>query len=119
VPGLRVAVDVTPLLGVQAGVAQCVRHLLDALPEVAPDVEPVPFALSRRARHRLADLPAGTRALSLPAGVALRAWSRVDRPSPRALLDGVDVVHGTNFVVPPVDRPTTVTVPKFAAGLVG
>jgi glycosyltransferase involved in cell wall biosynthesis len=101
---------VTPLLGVQGGVAQCVRHLLDVLPTTAPGVEPVPFALSRRARSRLADLPEGTRALSLPAGVALRAWARSSHPSPRALLEGVDVVHGTNYVVPPVDRPTTVTV---------
>jgi glycosyltransferase involved in cell wall biosynthesis len=110
VPGLRVAVDVTPLLGVQAGVARCVRNLLASVPAVAPEVDIVPFALSRRARSRLAELPEGTRALGLPAGVALRAWSRLDRPAPRALLDGVDVVHGTNFVVPPVDRPTTVTV---------
>lgn len=109
-PGLRVAVDVTPLLGVQGGVAQCVRHLLDALPLAAPDIEPVPFALSRRARSRLGDLPDGTRALALPARIALQAWARSSRPSPRALLDGVDVVHGTNYVVPPVDRPSTVTV---------
>jgi glycosyltransferase involved in cell wall biosynthesis len=110
VPGLRVAVDVTPLLGVQGGVAQCVRHLLAALPAVAPDVDVVPYALSRRARGRLDELPSGTRALSLPAAMAVRVWSRADRPRPRALPDDVDVVHGTNFVVPPVDRAATVTV---------
>lgn len=109
-PGLRVAVDVTPLLGVQGGVAQCVQHLLDALPAAAPEVDVVPFALSRRARAHLDELPAGTRALAVPAGLALRAWSHVDWPSAGSLLEGVDVVHGTNFVVPPVDRPSTVTV---------
>lgn len=109
-PGLRVAVDVTPLLGVRTGVFQCVQHLLAALPEAAPDISVVPYVLSRTARHRAADLPSGTRFLSIPAGVALRAWARVDRPRVDRALGDVDVVHGTNFVVPPSRHPTTVTV---------
>jgi glycosyltransferase involved in cell wall biosynthesis len=110
VPGLRVAIDVTPLLGVRTGVYQCVEHLLGALPEAAPDVEVVPFVLSRAARSRLDDLPAGTRLLRVPAGIAIRAWGFVDRPRVDGTLDDVDVVHGTNFVVPPTRTPSTVTV---------
>lgn len=109
-PGLRVAVDVTPLLGVQSGVAQCVRNLLDALPAAAPELEVVPYVLSRRARRGAGDLPADARMLGLPAGVALRAWSRVDRPTATRMLGDVDVVHGTNFAVPPVAGPSSVTV---------
>jgi glycosyltransferase involved in cell wall biosynthesis len=110
VPGLRVAVDVTPLLGVRTGVYQCVEHLLGALPEAAPDIEVVPYVLSRAARTRLADLPEGTRLLPVPAGVAIRSWGFVDQPRVDAAFDDVDVVHGTNFVVPPTRKPSSVTV---------
>jgi glycosyltransferase involved in cell wall biosynthesis len=110
VSGIRVAVDVTPLVGVRAGVTQCVEHLLAALPDVAPHVEVVPYVLSRRARTHAAELPAGTRYLRCPAGMALRAWSRADWPRADRDLGDVDVVHGTNFVVPPSRRPSTVTV---------
>jgi glycosyltransferase involved in cell wall biosynthesis len=110
VPGLRVAVDVTPLAGVRAGVAQTVEHLLRALPEAAPEIEVVPYVLSRAARGHAEDLPFNTRFLQLPAGVALRLWTRIDRPRVDGDLDDVDVVHGTNFVVPPTRRPSSVTV---------
>src|SRR5688572_12706896 len=108
-PGLRVAVDVTPLLGARSGVAQCVDHLLQHLPDAAPDVEVVAYVLSRRARVRT-DLPAGTRVLPVPANAAIRAWGWTDLPSSARWLGDVDVVHGTNFVVPPGRTPRTVTV---------
>lgn len=100
----------TPLAGVRAGVAQCVEHLLTALPDVAPEIDVVPYVLSRAARDRVEDLPFNTRFLTVPAGVALRLWTRVDRPRVDGDLDDVDVVHGTNFVVPPTRRPSSVTV---------
>jgi glycosyltransferase involved in cell wall biosynthesis len=109
-PGLRVAVDVTPLLGVRAGVAQCVEHLLASLPDAAPDVEVVPYVLSRRGRRRAVELFPGARSLPLPAGLAIRLWGRYDRPRVDRSLGAVDVVHGTNFVVPPTRRPASVTV---------
>lgn len=109
-PGLRVAVDVTPLLGVRTGVYQCVEHLLAALPDAAPDITVVPYVLSHAARRRAADLPPGTRFFSIPAGVAIPAWAHADWPRVDRVLGDVDVVHGTNFVVPPTRRPSTVTV---------
>jgi glycosyltransferase involved in cell wall biosynthesis len=110
VSGLRVAVDVTPLVGLRAGVTQCVEHLLAALPSAAPEIEVVPYVLSRRARKEAESLPFNTRYLRVPAGIALRAWSRSDLPRVDGDLDDVDVVHGTNFVVPPTRKPSTVTV---------
>lgn len=100
----------TPLLGVRAGVAQCVEHLLAALADAAPDVEVVPYVLSGRARRRAGELPRRTRFLTLPAGLAIRLWGRADRPRVDRVLGDVDVVHGTNFVVPPTTRAATVTV---------
>lgn len=89
---------------------QCVEHLLAALPDAAPDIEVVPYVLSRRARQHAELLPFNTRFPRLPASVALRLWARLDHPRIDGLLDDVDVVHGTNFVVPPTRRPSTVTV---------
>lgn len=109
-PGLRVAIDVTPLLGIHTGVFQCVVNLLDALPDAAPDIEVIPYALSRRAKKRAADLPFGTRFLPVTAGLAIRTWGFIDRPKVRGAFADVDVVHGTNFVVPPTTHPSTVTV---------
>lgn len=108
-PRLRVAVDVTPLLGVRGGVFRTVDHLLAELPAAAPDIEVVPYALSRRARPDA--LPAGTRVLPFSAAIALRRWGWGDRPSAASVLGDVDVVHGTNFVVPPAGgAASTVTV---------
>ncbi|HUF32046.1 MAG TPA: glycosyltransferase family 1 protein [Acidimicrobiales bacterium] len=111
---MRVALDVTPLLGAGSGVAQTVSQLLAALPGAAPEVEIVPYVLSGRARAgsaTLAGLPPGTRALPLPAGAVVRAWGRLDRPRGDRWLGDADVVHGANFVVPPMSRrPTTLTV---------
>lgn len=108
--GLRVAIDVTPLLGVSGGVSQCVKHLLGALGSAAPDIEVVPYVLSRRARSGANGLPSGTRFLMTPAGLAIRAWGYTDRPHVGAALGAVDLVHGTNFVVPPTRHPSTATV---------
>ena len=90
-PGLRVAVDVTPLLGVRTGIFQCVDQLLAALPDAAPDIEVVPYVLSRSARARAGDLPAGTRFLPVPAGIAVTAWGWVDLPRVDKVLADVDV----------------------------
>lgn len=94
---MRVAVDVTPLLGRVTGVGQAVQGLLGALPGVAPDVSVVEYELTRRA-------------LPVPPSVLVRLWSRADRPSGERWLPAADVVHGTNFVVPPSGRPSTITV---------
>ena len=41
-----------------------------------------------------------------PAGLTLRAWGRGDRPRGRRPLHDADVVHGTNYVVPPSGLPS-------------
>jgi glycosyltransferase involved in cell wall biosynthesis len=102
-----VAVDVTPLLGARTGVARTVEGLLGALPQAAPEISVLPYVLSGRARR----VPQGTRVLPVPASVALRSWGRIGLPRADRWLGDAQVVHGTNFAVPPMrDRPTTVTV---------
>jgi glycosyltransferase involved in cell wall biosynthesis len=110
---LDVALDVTPLIGARSGVGHFVAEILDAM-QGAADMRLVPYALSFRARRRggipglsrpapgPSPLPAGTRQLPFPATAAIAAWGRMDQPSADRWLAPASVVHGTNFVVPPV-----------------
>jgi glycosyltransferase involved in cell wall biosynthesis len=100
-----VAIDVGPTIGTVTGIGRFVTQLLDAL-AVLPEPPTVrPYVLSVRA-----PLPDGVQRLRYPAGITLRAWGRGDHPSARRPLAGADVVHGTNYVVPPSGRPSVVTV---------
>ena len=110
---MRVAVDVTPLLGAPTGVAQSLQGLLAGLASWAPDVEVAPYVLSGRAARGGSIVVAGLEAvaLPLPGALSIRVWGRLDRPSADRWLGGADVVHGSNFVVPPMrGRPTTATI---------
>ncbi len=118
---IRVAFDVGPLHGRPTGVGVAVGELAAALGDV-DDVELAPYVLSFRTRP---DPP--TRRLPLPAAAAHRLWGRIDHPGVDRFLGDVDVVHGTNYVVPPSRRPRLVSVydvwfllhPDLAAPAVG
>ncbi|MDQ2726540.1 MAG: glycosyltransferase family 4 protein [Actinomycetota bacterium] len=101
-----VGIDATPLLGSRTGVGVFVDGLFSALAG-RPGLTLRAYGLTARGSRRLgAVLPAGVahRRLPLPAGVALRAWARTDIPTIEAWSGRVDVIHGTNFVVPPSRR---------------
>ena len=110
---MDVALDVTPLIGARSGVGHFVAEILDAMQE-APGMNLLPYALSFRARKPggipglsrpapgPSPLPPGTRQLPFPATAAIAAWGRMDQPSAERWLAPASVVHGTNFVVPPV-----------------
>lgn len=103
---LRVAVDATPLLGKRTGVGTFVAGALGALAS-DPGLELSAYALSLRARGTLAAaLPPGVRPLRRPmaAGALIQAWARADRPPAEWWTGEVDVVHGTNYCVPPSRR---------------
>lgn len=102
---LRVAIDVGSLVGRPTGVGRFTGLLVDALGALPEPPELVRYVLSGRA-----ELPPGVRRLPYPARPALEAWGRFGRPRPRRTMRGVDVVHGTNFVVPPGRWPRVVTV---------
>jgi glycosyltransferase involved in cell wall biosynthesis len=73
--------------------------------QASDEVSVVPYVLSFRA-----SLSADTRRLPLPARPALELWGRFGRPRVDHRLDGADLVHGTNYVVPPSRRPRLVSV---------
>lgn len=103
---LRVAIDATPLLGNPTGVGAFVSGALTAL-AADPGLDLSAFALSLRGFDALPlHLPGGVRAVRRPmaAGPLLRLWSRTDALPAEWWTGPVDVVHGTNFVVPPGRR---------------
>jgi len=104
-PALTVAIDTGPLIGDRTGIGQFTALLIDALAALDEPPTIVPYVLSGRAT-----LPSGTRRLPYPARAALAMWGRAEHPVPRRSLRGVDVIHGTNFVVPPTALGSVVTV---------
>jgi len=100
---LRVAFDAGPLHGQRTGIGVAVAETLHALAsEQRIDVEP--YLLSFRSRPGQ-----GVRKLPFPAGLAQRLWAHRSPPVDR-LLGRPDVVHGTNYVVPPTTCPQLVSV---------
>ncbi len=100
---LSVAIDATPLLGDRTGIGVAVHGLIAEL-ATRPELALVGYGLTARGWRRLASrLPPGVRPARtpLPAAALLRAWQRVDLPPVEWWSGPVDVVHGTNFVVPP------------------
>ena len=103
---LRVALDATPLLGQPTGIGVFTAHLLAALAE-DPTLDVSAFAVSWRTRHDLVNsVPPGVRTEQrpMPARPLHLAWSGVDHPRIERFLGPIDVVHGTNFTVPPSRR---------------
>jgi glycosyltransferase involved in cell wall biosynthesis len=103
---LRVALDATPLLGHPTGVGVFTRGALQAL-GARTDLDVRAFAVSWRRRQGIADqLPPGVTVSQrpMPARPLHAAWARGNRPAIESFIGAVDVVHGTNFVVPPTRR---------------
>lgn len=98
---LRVAMDVTALLGPTTGVGHMVKHLAARLPRY-PSVELTGLLVSWRGRGRLGQvIPPGwtMKPLPMPARLTHTCWRKFDWPR----LRGFDLVHGPNYVVPPTD----------------
>jgi glycosyltransferase involved in cell wall biosynthesis len=100
---VTVAVDVGPLHAPRTGIPIAVDGTVRSLGERA-DVTLLPYLTSLRARPG-----GGVRRLPLPAAAALRLWARGGPPMD-ASLGRPDLVHGTNYVVPPARCPRLVSV---------
>jgi glycosyltransferase involved in cell wall biosynthesis len=105
-----VALDATPLIGEGTGVATFTRGAIAALAR-RNDVDVTAWGLTVRGRDELAKVvPPGVqvRDRAMPAGLLGRLWSRIDWPPGEWWTGDADVVHGTNFIVPPTKRAATV-----------
>jgi glycosyltransferase involved in cell wall biosynthesis len=100
---LRVAIDATPLIGRPTGVGAFCAGVLEGL-SGCPDAAPAAFAVSWRRRHAIVGrVPAGVEVVrrAMPARPLHAAWGRADMPPIEWFVGHADVVHGTNYVVPP------------------
>jgi glycosyltransferase involved in cell wall biosynthesis len=100
---LSVRLDATPLLGHRTGVGMFCTDVLAALAR-RPDLDVGAFAVTWRRRHWLAAvLPDGVRARqrAMPARPLHQVWAHSHLAPIEWFVGGADVVHGTNFVVPP------------------
>jgi glycosyltransferase involved in cell wall biosynthesis len=105
---VRIAVDVSPLSHPRTGIGNYVRGSLAGLTEAAGGRhEIVAFAPTRLRGRRLihealAGLPLEVRTLVLPWSHAFRmGWSRLGRPPVERWLGAVDVLHFSDWLVPP------------------
>jgi glycosyltransferase involved in cell wall biosynthesis len=101
---MRVAIDAGPLVGNLTGIGRLTDELMRALQQ-QPGVSVAPYILSFRSA-----LPPHTTRLPYPAALAHRSWSHSRWPSVKRWLGSADIVHGTNYVVPPPRQPTVVSV---------
>jgi glycosyltransferase involved in cell wall biosynthesis len=107
---LRVAIDVTPLIGERTGVGVFTAGLLRAL-STSGDCVIRPYAVTWRGRDQLVgNMGAGIAPGRVPmaARPLHHLWRRFDGPVIEWWTGPVDVVHGTNFVVPPSARAAQV-----------
>jgi len=107
---LRVAVDAEPLYGHETGVGNFCRGLLSAL-AASDALDLSAFAVTWRRQDQLVTLvPTGVtvRGRPMPARPLRGAWRRSNFPPIDLFLGPVDVVHGTNFVVPPTSTAARV-----------
>lgn len=101
---LHVCLDATPLLGLRTGVGRYVSHLLESL-AADPALSIGATAFTWRGMDGLAPrLPIGVtaRARRAPARLLQLAWARHEWPSAELMTGPFQVVHGTNFVLPPL-----------------
>jgi glycosyltransferase involved in cell wall biosynthesis len=109
-PRLSVALDATPLLGNPTGVGVFCLGALRALGGHA-DLDVRAFAVSWRRRAGIGPLLPDTVAAAqrpMPARPLHALWERGAWPPVEWFIGRVDVVHGTNFVVPPSRRAAEV-----------
>ncbi|HEU0087338.1 MAG TPA: glycosyltransferase family 1 protein [Pseudonocardiaceae bacterium] len=99
----RVLVDGTPLLGQRSGVGRYTAALLAEL-ATRPDVEVLVTAFTARGQGALRALvPDGVRVRGgpVPARALRAAWRRGNWPPVELLAGRAEVLHATNFVLPP------------------
>ncbi|HEX3462328.1 MAG TPA: glycosyltransferase family 1 protein [Acidimicrobiales bacterium] len=110
-PGsLAVALDATPLLGRSTGVGAFCAGALGGL-AARDDLEVSAFAISWRRRMGIvAQVPPGvsTRQRAMPDRPLRVAWAHSRLPPIEWFIGSQQVVHGTNFVVPPTRRAARV-----------
>ena len=102
---MRIGIDVSPLATRRTGVGNYCAHLVKHLAASAPDVELHGFSSGLRAWNPVSEPGLSTgRHLRLPTRALYRLWDWTGLPKADRLLGGVDVFHGVNYVLPPLEH---------------
>ena len=110
---ITVAIDSGPLHGPRTGIGNAVEWTIDALrtaPSPSDDTQTPEIDIATYVTSVRAATAAGEHRLPIPAAVAHRLWARTGRWKMDRWLGDPDVVHGTNYVVPPTSAPRVVSV---------
>src|SRR4051812_8972712 len=113
---VRVAIDVTSLIGERPGVGHVTAGFVEHL-ATRDDVSLVAYAVTgNTALAMTLRLPPGLplRVTGIPARALFAAWRSSSQPRIERWTGPVDVVHGTNFVVPPARVRGLVTIHDVA-----
>jgi len=112
----RVAIDVTSLIGERTGVGHVTAGFVEHL-AARDDVSLVAYAVTgNTALAKTLRLPPGLplRITGVPARALFATWRSSAQPRIERWTGPVDVVHGTNFVVPPARARGLVTIHDVA-----
>ena len=107
---MRIAIDASPLIGLRTGIGVFVQRIIEHLPDATSTGQPVElqeYTLSLSAKRRG---QARGSWVPLPAGRAPTMWRRFGGPRIERFTGPVDLVHGTNYLVPPARAPRLVSV---------
>ncbi len=106
---MRVAIDITPLAAVPTGIARSISELLQGFASLPDAPEMIPYAISTRALRNRSVLPLGTRIIPGAATLA-SLWGRFDHPRIDHRIRGAELLHATNYLIPPSKLPTLATI---------
>ena len=102
----QIAFEATPLLGPKTGVAEFCYGAISGLNDLGR-FKVDPFVVSWRNRGKLRDALPNVdlqEHLPMPARPLHAMWSKINFPPLEMFIRNADVVHGSNFVVPPTWR---------------
>lgn len=97
----RLGLDLSPLAGRLAGVGVYCRGLLEGLAEIEHGIEMCGYLATHRRIASAMALPP-CRRLPLPPRGVHSLWAVLGAPRMDAFLGGADLIHATNYVLPPV-----------------
>lgn len=98
-----VGIDITPLTRTPTGIGLYTRHLIRELTALSGPEGFYGLAAGVRPLDK-DNIPIRYRRIPAPSRLVYHTWARLKRPYADVLLDGIDLFHAVNYVLPPLKR---------------